>query len=85
MKHWIEIGLEVLYEINGKVYALIGGGRTSAGTNMMQTNYADSILEDIWDIEEDIKNRDLEIIKKLRNRNNLKIIIKNCNSNYNYR
>ncbi|NFI03471.1 hypothetical protein FC959_03475 [Clostridium botulinum] len=69
-------GCLLAYKINGKVYTCIGGGLTSAGTNIMHTNYADKILDDMNFIEEyfrdnymSIKN-EVEDITKVKCLNN---------------
>lgn len=49
-------GCLLLYEINGIIYACMGGGLTSAGTNIAHTARADNILDDMQFIEEDLKN-----------------------------
>lgn len=61
-----------MYEINGKVYIPMGGGLTSAGTNIIHTENADKILDDISIIEEDVKNRDLEIRSQIQKQEQFK-------------
>lgn len=45
-----------LYEVNGNVYTCIGGGITSAGTNIKHTNEADCKFMDMYSIEDYFKN-----------------------------
>ncbi|MCB2340872.1 hypothetical protein [Clostridium estertheticum] len=59
-------GKYILYNINKKVYIPMGGGLTSVGTNIMHTEKAEEILDDIEIIEADIKNRFEEIRKQIQ-------------------
>ncbi|MHB8034890.1 hypothetical protein CF069_13315 [Clostridium botulinum] len=49
-------GSLIVYQINDKAYVCIGGGLTTAGTNIMHTRRADNILEDMYFIEEYFRN-----------------------------
>ncbi|OAA84682.1 hypothetical protein [Clostridium ljungdahlii] len=57
----------LLYNINGKTYIPIGGGLTSAGTNIVHTMKADNILEDMIDIEKYFRNSYGSIKKDVEN------------------
>lgn len=66
-------GEYILYNINGKVYMPIGGGLTSAGTNVSHTNTADNILQDIEIIESYIKDNYISIQKEVEDITGIKV------------
>ncbi|MDU1258334.1 MAG: hypothetical protein E6971_14405 [Clostridium perfringens] len=51
-----KIGMNVAYEINGKVYTSIGGGLTTSGTNTMHTVNSQKLIKRIDEIEDYYKS-----------------------------